>query len=135
MASNDIPVGYQRVYRAPTGRAPKLTSQIRSLKPTDLAVCTVVKAELLFGALKSARRSENLASVRRFLEPFECYPFDDLACDTYAELRVHLERAGTPIGPNDLLIAAIALARDCAVVTANIREFERVPGLRVELWG
>lgn len=61
-------------------------------------------------------------------------PFDDAAAERYAGLRAGLEKVGTPIGPNDMLIAAIALANDVTVVTHNVREFSRVPGLRVEDW-
>src|ERR1039457_2397065 len=86
-----------------TGRSPKLVERVRSMKPAELETCTVVKAELLFGALKSDRRDENLKRVQRFLSPFECHPFDDGATEFYAQLRLQLERSGTPIGPNDLL--------------------------------
>jgi tRNA(fMet)-specific endonuclease VapC len=117
-----------------TGRSPKLIERVRSMRPSDLVTCAVVKAELIFGALKSSRRDENLKRVKVFLAPFQCHPFDDAATEIYAHLRLQLERAGTPIGPNDLLIAAIALSRGCSVVTLNVREFSRVPELQVEVW-
>jgi tRNA(fMet)-specific endonuclease VapC len=88
----------------------------------------------MFGARKSSRVAENLAGFTRLLEPFVSLPFDDLAASHYGILRATLEQAGTPIGANDLLIAAIALAQDCMLVTRNGREFARVAGLQIETW-
>ena len=98
-------------------------------------VCTsvVVAAELRYGAARrgSARLSERIEAV---LSALAILAFDEPADRYYAELRAHLERCGTPIGPNDMLIAAQALASDLTVVTANIHKFSRVPDLRVENW-
>ena len=69
-----------------------------------------------------------------FLGRYASLPFDDDAADVYAEIRAQLERAGTPVGANDLLIASIARSNDLVLVTHNISEFERIPGLRVEDW-
>jgi tRNA(fMet)-specific endonuclease VapC len=69
-----------------------------------------------------------------FLEPFEVLPFDHQAAEAYARARFELERVGRPIGERDLLIASIALARGLAVVTHNLSEFARVPGLKAEDW-
>ena len=99
------------------------------------AVCTsiVVAAELRFGALKSgSKRLKRQAEL--ILSAIDILPMEAPADEEYARIRRHLESRGTPIGPNDLLIAAQALALDCCVVTANDREFSRVPGLRVENW-
>ena len=98
-------------------------------------VCTsiVVAAELRFGAVKSG--SPKLADrVDLILSALEVLPFEPPADRRYGEIRQDLERRGTPIGPNDLLIAAHARALDLTVVTANMREFSRVPDLRVENW-
>ena len=98
-------------------------------------VCTniVVAAELCYGAARrgSARLSERIETV---LSALTILPFDEPADRHYAELRAHLERRGTPIGPNDMLIAAQALALDLTVVSVNLDEFSRVPSLRVENW-
>ncbi|MGO9257617.1 MAG: type II toxin-antitoxin system VapC family toxin [Bryobacteraceae bacterium] len=109
-------------------------ARLRKLDPGQVVTCSVVKAELMFGARKSRRVAGNLEDFRRLLEPFESLPFDDHAAGHYGMLRATLEQAGTPIGANDLLIASIALAYDCCLVTRNSREFERVAGLRVESW-
>ena len=99
------------------------------------SVCTsiVVAAELRFGAKKraSARLTSQTEAV---LSAIEVLPFEEPADRQYAKLRFHLEKAGTPIGPNDMFIAAHALALNLVVVTANQREFSRVPGLVVENW-
>lgn len=98
-------------------------------------VCTsiVVAAELRYGAAR--RRSERLSRrIDAVLSALEVLAFDEPADRCYAELRTHLERRGTPIGPNDMLIAAQALAADLVVISANVQEFMRVPKLRVENW-
>jgi tRNA(fMet)-specific endonuclease VapC len=99
------------------------------------AVCTsiIVASELRFGAAK--RNAPRLAAqVEAILSAIEVRPFDTPADHEYARLRLHLEQAGTPIGPNDMLIAAHALAIESILVTANKGEFSRVPGLTVENW-
>jgi tRNA(fMet)-specific endonuclease VapC len=101
----------------------------------ERSVCTsiVVAAELRFGAVK--RGSERLTrQLEAILSVVRILPFEEPADRRYAELRAHLERAGTPIGPNDMLIAAHALALDLIVISGNDREFARVPGLAVESW-
>jgi tRNA(fMet)-specific endonuclease VapC len=98
-------------------------------------ICTsiVVAAELRFGAEKSG--SERLADrIDLILSALHVLPLEPPADRHYGEIRQRLTHLGTPIGPNDLLIAAHARALDLTVVTANAREFSRVPGLRVESW-
>ena len=109
-------------------------ARLKELRPAQVVTCSIVKAELNFGARKSLHVDRNLEGLRFLLEPFESLPFDDIAAEHYGMLRASLEAAGTPIGSNDLLIAAIALAHDCRLVTRNKREFERAAGLRVEQW-
>jgi tRNA(fMet)-specific endonuclease VapC len=98
-------------------------------------VCTsiIVASELRFGAAKrgSFRLSTQLSRV---LAALPVLPFEHPADERYAELRLDLEHAGTPVGPNDMLIAAHALALDLCVVSGNEAEFSRVPGLRVTNW-
>jgi len=116
------------------GTSEPLLNRLRAHLPQDIALCSVVKAELVFGAWKSSRPSENLRLLRRFFEPFSSLPFDDSCIETYGRIHSELESSGTPIGPNDLLIASIAIARDRVLVTANTREFERIAGLSFENW-
>jgi len=99
-----------------------------------VAVCSVVKAELFYGALRSRNPTKTLAGQQRFLALFVSLPFDDLAAEHYGRIRADLSHAGTPIGGNDLLIAAIALTHDLSVVTHNVKEFGRVAALQIEDW-
>lgn len=114
--------------------APALVERLRRHRATEIVLCSVVKAELTYGAFRSSRVAENLRLLDRFFAPFVSLPFDDRCVEVYGRIRSDLERAGTPIGPNDLMIAATAVANDLALVTANTREFSRVIGLALENW-
>ena len=105
-----------------------------SIDPEAIKVCSVVKAELYYGAVKSSRSAENIALLDGLFMNIESFPFDDSSARRYAQIRAVLDRQGTPIGPHDLMIAAIALVRDAVVVTHNTKEFSRVEGLRIEEW-
>lgn len=98
-----------------------------------LCLSAIVAAELRFGAekLASARLSQQVSGI---LQTITVLTFDEAAASHYARLRAHLERVGTPIGPLDMLIAAHALALDLTLASDNVREFSRVPGLRLENW-
>jgi tRNA(fMet)-specific endonuclease VapC len=99
------------------------------------SICTsiIVAAELRYGAAKSGSKPLS-ERIDLLLSAMEILPLEPPADQRYAEVRHHLATQGTPIGPNDLLIAAHALAADLMLVTANTREFERVPSLRIENW-
>lgn len=103
------------------------------LRAGQVAISGISGAELHFGVAKS-RSERNLQALDKFLAPLDVLPFDEAAMRAYGDLRAHLEREGTPIGTLDTLIAAHALALDCVLVTNNLREFQRVPGLRLENW-
>ena len=111
-----------------------VVARLRGQSPDDVALCSVVRAELLFGAERSREPVNERAVVERFLEPFISLPFDDQAASHYAQTRHALERAGQRIGAHDLKLAAIALARSLTVVTHNVSEFPRVTGLLWEDW-
>jgi tRNA(fMet)-specific endonuclease VapC len=117
-----------------TGRSPKAIEKLHQLAPTEVRICSVVRAELQFGARNSSRVEANLSLLETFLSPFTSVAFDDGAANYYGRIRADLHRAGKLIGPNDLLIAAMALANDLVLVTHNVKEFGRVPGLRWEDW-
>jgi tRNA(fMet)-specific endonuclease VapC len=104
------------------------------LKRTEVVLCSVVVAELLYGALHSGNPARNLSKIQAFLQLFKSLPFDDAAAQYHAEVRQHLAKQGIPIGPHDLQIAAIALQNNLTVVTNNTSEFSRVPGLKCEDW-
>jgi tRNA(fMet)-specific endonuclease VapC len=116
------------------GTSKKLVKQLARHDPSEILLASVVKAELWFGARKSRKVDQNLELLQRVFAPLAVAPFDDECAEHYGLLRADLERAGTPIGPNDLLIAATARAHDAVLVTANVAEFQRVVGLRVVNW-
>lgn len=117
-----------------TGRYPKVVARIQRSSPEDLFLSSVVVAELRYGAEHSARRRTNHARIDALIEEIEALDFDLRAAATYGRVRTQLEAGGTPIGPNDMLIAAHALSRGLTVVTDNAAEFGRVKGLKVENW-
>lgn len=108
--------------------------RLQSLSPQDIAVCSVVKAELFYGAMRSNNPKRTLASQEAFLKNFVSLPFDDAAARVYSRIRADLAALGTPIGPYDLQIAAIALANNLILVTHNTSEFGRVNELQIEDW-
>ena len=116
------------------GTSPSLTERLQVVPRSSVRLSSVVKAELLFGARKSNRVAENLRVLERLFEAIASFPFDDRCAEEYGLLREELDRAGTPIGPNDLLIASTARAHHAILVTHNVREFSRVSDLRLEDW-
>jgi tRNA(fMet)-specific endonuclease VapC len=111
-----------------------MARKLAELTPDDIRLCSVVKSELYYGAYKSTRRDRNLANLNRFFSQFISLPFDDNAAAIAGQVRAQLDVAGTPIGSNDLLIAAIAVSNDLTLVTHNTREFSRINGLKYEDW-
>jgi len=99
-----------------------------------IAIPAITKAELLYGAEKSKKRAENLEKINEFLLPFQTYGFNDAETAVYAIIRKKLEEGGTPIGPNDMIIASIVLANRGILITKNSKEFNRVNGLEIEDW-
>ena len=116
------------------GTFPLLQRRLLAHRPAEILVPSIVKAELIYGALKSRRREENLDTVRRFLQPFTVATFGDEESEHYVEIRAELERAGMPIGSNDLVIAATVRSQQGTLVTHNTQEFSRVPELAIEDW-
>jgi tRNA(fMet)-specific endonuclease VapC len=102
--------------------------------PGAVFICDVVKGELLYGAYRSAQAARNLRTLSELFSTVDSLAFDGPAADAFGRLRAHLASRGTPIGPYDLQIAAIALANDLTLVTHNTREFARVPDLRLADW-
>lgn len=99
----------------------------------DIGLCSVVAAELAFEVAKSGS-ARNRQALEMFLAPLTILPFDESAIWAYGDLRADLERRGTPIGSLDTMIAAHALSQHALLVTNNIREFSKVPGLQLDNW-
>jgi tRNA(fMet)-specific endonuclease VapC len=111
-----------------------LTNRFFTMGPARFAVCTIVQAELEFGAFKSVRVEANLRNVRHFLAPLVNLPFDSQAATAYGQIRAALEQQGTPVGGNDIMIAAVARVNDLVILTDNLREYARIPGLLYDQW-
>jgi tRNA(fMet)-specific endonuclease VapC len=116
--------------RNPRGR---VTQRIREVGEGQVCTSIIVAAELRYGAVKIASRRLS-AQLESVLGALNVLPFEAPADAIYGMLRARLERVGTPIGANDLLIAAQAIALDCAMVTDNEREFARIDDLAQENW-
>ena len=116
------------------GRYPAVVRRLTEAAPEDLAVSAVSVAELRYGADKSERPRANHARLNALFRELRCVDFDRSAAAAYGRLRSGLERRGKPIGPNDMLIAAQALSRGLVLVTDNVREFRRVPRLKLVNW-
>jgi tRNA(fMet)-specific endonuclease VapC len=110
-----------------------LVQRLSAIAPDALCTSIVVACELRFGARRKG--SQVLTQrVEQLLDTLTVLPLDEPADEHHADIRAELERAGTPIGSHDLFIAAHARSRDMTLITHNMREFTRVPGLRVEDW-
>ena len=116
------------------GRAPNIQTHLNAIPPDLIYVCSVVKGEMFAGAQRSTSPIRSLERQQEFFKELPSLPFDDRAAEVYGRIRAELEAAGTPIGPNDMLIAAIALANNLVLVTHNTREFSRIAGLQLEDW-
>lgn len=116
------------------GRSPAVFKRLDNTPETEICVCSIVKFEMRYGALRSEYVEKTLAQQEKFLNRFVSLPFDDEAHSYAAQIRANLARLGTPIGPYDLIIGAIALANDLVLVTHNTGEFGRIQDLRVEDW-
>ncbi|MCU0243398.1 MAG: type II toxin-antitoxin system VapC family toxin [Acidobacteria bacterium] len=108
--------------------------RLSALAPGEAGISAVTLAELRCGVEKSAARDRNDRALDAFVLPLEVADFDEAAAAAYGAVRSALEKAGTPVGPLDTQIGAHALSLGAALVTHNVREFRRVPGLTVVDW-
>jgi tRNA(fMet)-specific endonuclease VapC len=113
---------------------PDAYERFKILHVGDVGVSAITYCELQFGVARSSRPEENQIALTEFLSPLEVRDFPSAAAVVFGKMRAHLQRAGTPIGNYDLLIAAHALYEGLTLITNNTREFNRVPGLQVENW-
>jgi tRNA(fMet)-specific endonuclease VapC len=115
-------------------RSSPILKMMRTKRRSDLAICDIVKFELYYGAYKSQRPERNLEVLAEFFDELVSLPFERDAAKITGMIRADLQKKGTPIGPYDLQIAAIALANNLILVTHNTREFSRIDGLMLEDW-
>jgi tRNA(fMet)-specific endonuclease VapC len=115
-------------------RSPAAALRLDEIAEGDVAISVVTLAEIRFGIAIKPPRAHTLARIEVLLRLVRSLPLGLNAVPHYATIRSHLQRKGTPIGPNDLWLAAHALAEDLTLVSGNQREFKRVPTLRVENW-
>jgi len=116
------------------GRSQALIEKLKKKDSDEILLCSIVKAELFYGAHKSNNPSKSLKKQKEFCKKFKSLPFNDKAADVYGKIRSNLEKKGKIIGPNDLIIASIAVANKVTLVTHNTREFSRVADLNYEDW-
>lgn len=114
--------------------SPAVTFRLAAQQPSDILVSTITQLELYYGAYRSTQRDRNLEILQRFFIQFNIINLDSSAAIQAGRIRADLAAMGTPIGPYDVQIAAIALANDLILVTHNVREFNRVDGLQIEDW-
>ncbi|MDL2291368.1 type II toxin-antitoxin system VapC family toxin [Desulfovibrio sp. OttesenSCG-928-F20] len=115
-------------------RPPEVRKYFEQFVPGDIAISSITVAELQYRVEKSAATKKNALALEAFLLPLEIAPFDTESALVYGKIRTELERQGKPIGSMDMLIAAQAIAQDFTLITHNLKEFDRVPGLRCETW-
>lgn len=109
-------------------------SKMKTYSTGSIKISSIVLAEMYFGAEKSARKTENLVAIERFIAPFEVVEFNIQDAQACGKIRNYLQTKGQIIGPYDMQIAAQALSRSWTVVTNNEKEFSRVEGLKIENW-
>ncbi len=116
------------------GRSAQIRAKLPTIPLKDVFVSVITKAELFYGSAKSQTPQISRLKQEEFLETISILSLNDDTIDQYAIIRADLEKRGTPIGANDLFIAAIALAHDLTLITHNTGEFGRIPQLKLEDW-
>ena len=112
----------------------EVVRKVKSFQPYQIKVSAVTVAELEYGASKSKAIEKNRIALLKFLSSFDVLPFDDQDAEYFGRIRAYLESIGRVIGPYDMQIAAQAMCKDLILVSNNVKEFERIPSLRIENW-
>lgn len=115
-------------------KSKSLENAFKKHDPQEFYVSSITVGELIYGVNKNQHRERNLQAILKILSPFRIIDFDSKDGWKYGEIRAELEKKGTIIGGNDLMIAAQASRRNLVVITNNIKEYKRVQGLQVENW-
>ena len=112
----------------------KVLKKLRTFDLADIVISAITHSELEYGVAKSNKQEENREALIKFLAALEILPYDDRAAADYGQIRNHLEKKGALVGAMDMLIGAHARSIPVILVTNNVKEFKRIPGLRVENW-
>ena len=112
----------------------RVLEKLRNFEISDVCISSISLSELEYGVSKSEHKEKNRDALNNFLAPLDIIPYDDKSAFHYGEIRAYLEKKGRPIGAMDMLIAAHAISIPVTLVTNNLREFKRIPDLRVENW-
>jgi tRNA(fMet)-specific endonuclease VapC len=115
-------------------KPPQVLKKFKTFKINDLGMSSITLAELEFGVHLSTYPEKNQEALNEFLSPLEILPFDDRAAISYGNIRAYLQQRGMKIGAMDMLIAAQAKSLSIPLVTNNLKEFKRIPGLLLENW-
>ncbi len=115
-------------------KPPQVLKKFKTFKINDLGISSITLAELEFGVQLSAYPEQNQEALSQFIGPLEILPFDDRAAISYGKVRAYLQQRGLKIGAMDMLIAAQAKSLSIPLVTNNLKEFKRIPGLLLENW-
>ena len=115
-------------------KPPQVLVKFQTLNISNVAISSITVAELEYGVYKSQRQEQNMIALSQFLIPLETLPFDERATQTYGKIRAELESQGIVIGSMDMLIASQAISLELILVTNNVRELSRIPGLVLENW-
>lgn len=113
---------------------PSIVSKFNLHAEGDIGISTITLSELNYGVEKSQHKQKNKAALAQFILPLDIAFFDEDAAESYGKIRAHLEIRGALIGPLDMMIAAHALSLDSILITNNVKEFARVPHLKIENW-
>ncbi len=112
----------------------EVIDRFRQLQISQVSISSITLSELEYGVIKSSKPEQNHLALAQFLAPMEMLPYGDEAAQHYGKVRVYLEKQGTLIGSLDMLIAAHALSTGCILITNNVKEFDRVPNLKINNW-
>lgn len=115
-------------------KPPSVLVKFRALEPGDVGLSSITAAELHYGVEKSQFPDKNRQALNEFMLPLEMAPFNEKAAAIYGRIRTRLEQRGRMIGSYDMLIAAHAISLEATLVTNNVKEFSRIPGLKVSNW-
>ncbi|OGU42581.1 MAG: hypothetical protein A2X61_17130 [Ignavibacteria bacterium GWB2_35_12] len=116
------------------GDNPKILYKISQIDFNFIAIPSIVRYELYYGAYKSRNQKNTLKNLNEFLSCFSDIPFDFESAEICGRIRSELEKKGTPIGPYDLMISSVTLSHDLILITNNTREFSRINDLKIEDW-